>query len=277
MKNKGIIYIVGIGPGGLEHLTFKAKDVLEKSEVIVGYKTYIDLILPLIKGKEVFSTGMTQEIERCQKAIEFAMGGKKVAVVSSGDSGIYGMAGLVLELMFNRQRDEEGEKRRNGETEKQFSVSPIPRLSDSFEIEVIPGVPAFCAASALLGAPLMHDFASISLSDLLTPWDVIKKRLDAAASGDFVIVLYNPKSKKRITQIDEAIGIISRYRDAKTPVGIVRDATRKDEEIKITTLKDIKGCYDFIDMTTIVIIGNSQTFLSEGKMITTRGYERKLG
>lgn len=265
MKNKGIIYIVGIGPGGLKHLTVKAKEVLENCDIVVGYRTYVDLILPLIKGKEVFSTGMTQEVERCQKAIEFAMDGKNVAVVSSGDSGIYGMTGLVLELLEGQGSRGKGQK---------DSVRGYERLAHA--VEVIPGVPAFCAASALLGAPLMHDFASISLSDLLTPWDVIKKRLDAAAKGDFVIVLYNPKSKKRITQIDEAIGIISRYRNAKTPVGIVKNATRENEELKTTTLKDVSKCYDFIDMTTIIIIGNSQTFLSEGKMITPRGYERKL-
>lgn len=262
MKNKGIIYIVGIGPGGLGHLTIKAKEIIENCDIVVGYKTYIDLIAPLIKGKEVFSTGMTQEIERCQKAIESAMSGKNVAVVSSGDSGIYGMAGLVFELL--RVQD--------SKFKVQSSKSKEQRKTCNLTVEVVPGVPAFCAASALLGAPLMHDFASISLSDLLTPLDVIKKRLDAAAKGDFVIVLYNPKSKKRTTQIDEAIEIISRYRDAKTPVGIVKDAARQGEEMRITMLKNVSKHYDFIDMTTIIIIGNSQTFLSEGKMITPRGY-----
>ncbi|MBI5681915.1 MAG: precorrin-3B C(17)-methyltransferase [Deltaproteobacteria bacterium] len=249
MNNNGSIYIIGIGSGSIEHLTFKAKETILACDVIVGYKTYIDLISDVIKGKEIFSTGMTHEKERCQKAIEFAVSGKKVAVISSGDAGIYGMAGLVLELK-----------------------SHIPHPASHIPVSIIPGVPAFCAAGALLGAPLMNDFASISISDILTPWDTIKKRVGAAARGDFVIVLYNPKSKKRVSQLDEAINIISNFRKDETPVGIVRDATRKDEEIRITTLKDTSLHYDFIDMTTILIIGNSTTFLSDGRMITPRGY-----
>ena len=271
-SSQGAIYIVGIGPGGPEHLTFEAKKTLESCDIIVGYKTYIDLIKHVIQDKEIFSTGMTQEVERCNKAIELAISGKKVAVVSSGDSGIYGMAGLIYELMFNRQSSEEGEKRRKGEAEKQTPDSPIRRFSDSCAVEVIPGVPAFCAAAGLLGAPLMHDFASISLSDLLTPWETIKKRLEMAAEGDFVIILYNPKSKKRVSQLKEAIDIISAHRKHNTPVGIVKDATRKDEAVRVTVLGDISSHYDFIDMSTIVIIGNSTTFITDGKMITPRGY-----
>lgn len=213
----------------------------------MGYKTYIDLIKGIIPDKVIFSTGMTREVERCQKAIELAMQGKNVAVVSSGDSGIYGMAGLVLELL-------EGD------------ASHIP-------VSVIPGVPAFCAAASLLGAPLMHDFASISLSDLLTPWETIKKRVEAAAAADFVIVLYNPKSKTRISQLKEAIDIISAHRNGNTPVGIVKNAAREEEEVKIATLKEFPLHYDFIGMTTIVIIGNSSTFAAGDKMITPRGYD----
>lgn len=244
MNTYGSIHIIGIGPGGEEHLTFRAKDVILDSDVIIGYKTYIDLLSNLIKEKEIFSTGMTREVARCQKAIEFAQGGKKVAVISSGDSGIYGMAGLILELLEGRK---------------------LP-------VSVIPGVPAFCAAGALLGAPLMNDFAAISLSDILTPWDVIRKRLDAAAQGDFVIILYNPKSKKRVSQLHEAIEIIAKFRKGDTPVGIVKGAARKDEEVRISLLKDAALHYDFIDMTTILIIGNSATYLSDGRMITSRGY-----
>ncbi|MBI5048420.1 MAG: precorrin-3B C(17)-methyltransferase [Deltaproteobacteria bacterium] len=256
-SSKGSLCIVGIGPGGMEHLTFKAKESLENCDVVVGYKTYIDLIRGVIPDKEIFSTGMTKEVDRCQKAIELALQGKKVAVVSSGDSGIYGMAGLVLELL-------------QGPANPAFLLpdprSPIP-------VSVIPGVPAFCAAASLLGAPLMHDFASISLSDLLTSWEKIKKRLEMASQGDFIIILYNPKSRTRVSQLEEAIGIISVHRNENTPVGIVKNATREEEEIKITTLKEMPAHYDFIDMSTILIIGNSATFVSHKKMITPRGYD----
>lgn len=198
----------------------------------------------LIEGKELFSTGMTHEVERCKKAIELAREGKKVAVVSSGDSGIYGMAGLILELM--------------GE--------------EAIAVEVIPGVPAFVAAASLLGAPLMHDFASVSLSDLLTDWAVIEARLEAAASGDFVIALYNPKSSKRVEGLGKALEVLGRHRAGSTPVGIVRNATREDEEVIVTTLKDAPSFADKIDMLTILIIGNSSTFSANGLIITPRGY-----
>ncbi|MBI5327816.1 MAG: precorrin-3B C(17)-methyltransferase [Deltaproteobacteria bacterium] len=262
-SSKGSICIVGIGPGGIEHLTFKAKETLENSDVVVGYKTYIDLIKRLIPNKEIFSTGMTREVDRCQKAIELALQGKKVAVVSSGDAGIYGMAGLVLELLQGAGVRGQGSEGKN--------KSQISNLKS--QISIIPGVPAFCAAASLLGAPLMHDFASISLSDLLTPWETIKKRLEMTSISDFVTILYNPKSKTRISQLEEAIAIISSHRKENTPVGIVKNATRKKEEIKITTLKEMPSHYDFIDMTTIVIIGNSATFIANGKIITPRGYD----
>jgi len=199
---------------------------------------------------------MTKEVDRCQKAIELALQGKKVAVVSSGDAGIYGMAGLVFELL----------RVQNSEVKDQ-------RKTDHLTIQVIPGVPAFCAAASLLGAPLMHDFASISLSDLLTPWEIIKKRLKMASEGDFVIILYNPKSKTRVSQIEEAIDIISMHRDGNTPVGIVKNALREGEEIKITTLREMPSHYDFIDMSTILVVGNSATFISNNRMITPRGYD----
>jgi len=232
---------------------------------VVGYKTYIDLIKGVIQGKEIFSTGMTKEVNRCQKAIDLALQGKKVAVVSSGDAGIYGMAGLVLELLpESGARSQKSEEKNKSEIEK--------RKSKIF-VSVIPGVPAFCAAASLLGAPLMHDFASISLSDLLTPWETIRKRLDMASAADFVIILYNPKSKTRVSQLEEAIGIISTHRNENTPVGTVKNATREGEEIKITTLKGLPVHYDFIDMSTILIIGNSTTFVSHNKMITPRGYD----
>ena len=261
-SGKGSIYIIGIGPGGLGHLTQRAKEAFEACDTVVGYKTYIGLVSSLIKGKDVFSTGMTQEVERCNKAIELAMQGKKVAVVSSGDSGIYGMAGLVLELLVGGRWEAGGRKGKDH----------IPHPTSRTPVSIIPGVPAFCAAAGLLGAPLMHDFASISLSDLLTPWETIKKRLKMAAEGDFVIILYNPKSKKRVSQLKEAMDIISAHRKHNTPVGIVKDATREDEEVRVTVLGNFSSHYDFIDMSTILIIGNSATFITDGKMITPRGY-----
>jgi precorrin-3B C17-methyltransferase len=236
---------VGLGPGGLEDLTLRAKAALEAADCVVGYTRYVELVKPLISGKEVFSTGMTHEVERCEKAISLAREGKLVAVVSSGDSGIYGMAGLIFELLSG---------------------------DNSVAVEVIPGVPAFVAASSLLGAPLMHDFASISLSDLLTDWTLIETRCELAAKADFVIALYNPKSSKRVEGLGKALEVIGRYRQGSTPVGIVRNASRKDEEVIVTTLKEAPSFAEKIDMLTILIIGNSSTFSEGGRLITPRGY-----
>lgn len=241
------LYVIGIGPGGAEHITDRAKAALEKCDVIVGYTTYVKLVKPFIGDKEVLSTGMTKEVERCRTAIGLAASGRTTALVCSGDAGIYGMAGLVLELI-----KEDG--------------SNVP-------VEVVPGVPSFVAASAILGAPLMHDFASISLSDLLTPWETIKKRLDAAASADFVIVLYNPKSRTRTWQLKEALEVIGSHRSPETPVGIVRNATREGEDAKVVKLSEVTDHYDSIDMKTLLVIGNSTTYLSGGSIITPRGYK----
>ncbi len=206
---------------------------------------------------------MKGEVERCRKAIELARGGRKVAVISSGDAGIYAMAGLVLELALS------SDKGNNGDKETPEALLP--------EIDVIPGLPAFVSAASILGAPLMHDFASISLSDLLTPWELIKKRVDRASSADFVIILYNPKSKTRVTQLPEAIEIIRRYRGDDTPVGVVRNSSREDERARITTLSRLPELYPEIDMSSLLIIGNSQSFSSvrAGKewFITPRGYK----
>lgn len=207
---------------------------------------------------------MMHEVERCQKAIDIAMQGKRVAVVSSGDSGIYGMAGLVLELLKGQGA------RGRGKGQEKYTPSPQPPAPI---VTIIPGVPAFCSAASLLGAPLMHDFASISLSDLLTPYDVILKRVKAAAEADFVIALYNPKSKKRIKQIEDVREILLKYRDSSTPVGIVKSASRENEEIKITTLNGLSDYYDFIDMQTIVIVGNRSSYIYNNKIITPRGYK----
>ena len=220
---------------------------MDGAEVVIGYGTYLDLIRPLLAGKEVVHSGMRQERERCGKAIELASAGRCVALVSGGDPGIYGMAGLVLEML---------------------SRHPAPQ--PSIAVEVIPGIAALNACASKLGAPLTHDFASISLSDLLTPWEVIEKRLEAASSADFVIVLYNPKSRGRKEQIVKARDMILRYRDGNTPVGIVRHATRDDEAITITTLEGMLNSN--IDMQSTVIIGNSKTFQWESFLITPRGY-----
>lgn len=194
---------------------------------------------------------MTQEVERCRKAIEWAREGKKVAVISSGDSGIYGMAGVVLQLAAC----EKGPQQRG------------------YDLEVIPGIPAFVSAAALLGAPLMHDFASISLSDLLTPWEKIEQRLEAAASADFVIILYNPKSTKRVVGLSRAIEIVQRHRKSDTPAGLVRNAAREGQDVTVTTLEGLKGLTGSVDMLSIIIIGNSATFTAGNGIITPRGYK----
>jgi len=252
------LFVVGIGPGDLKHMTFEAREAIESADVVVGYATYLDLIEPLLIGKEVVSSGMMREVERCREALAIAGSGKTVALVSSGDAGVYGMAGLVLELAAGGIRPED-------EVERPSSLSKP-------EIIIVPGVSAVQAAAAVLGAPLMHDFAVISLSDLLTPWQTIRKRLAAVAAADFVVALYNPRSKGRVTQIEEARAILLASRPPQTPVGIVRNACRAGEEKVVTTLAEM---LDFeIDMFSIVIIGNAASFVDgEGRMVTPRGYE----
>lgn len=237
---------MGIGPGSLDDMTPRARQAIVSADIVVGYNTYIALIRPLVENKPLIGTAMMQEIERCQMAVDEALTGKKLAVVSSGDPGIYGMAGLILELVM-----------------KQPEVAR-PKVT------VIPGISAVGAAAAILGAPLMHDFAVISLSDLLTPWELIKKRAEMAAAGDFVIAIYNPKSKKRVTQIEEIRQIVLAHRPSSTPVGIVHQASRTGEEMEISSLAAFTALP--IDMFSLVIIGNSQTYVAGGRMITPRGY-----
>lgn len=237
---------MGIGPGSLEDMTPRARQAIETADIVVGYTTYITLINALLENKKLIGTGMMQEIERCQMAVDEARTGKKVAVVSSGDPGIYGMAGLILEL-----------------------VMKLPETGRP-EVNVIPGISAVGAAAAILGAPLMHDFAVISLSDLLTPWELIKKRAEMAAAGDFVIAVYNPKSKKRVTQIEEIRRIVLAYRPGSTPVGIVHQASRPGENMALSSLDKFTEMP--IDMFSLVIIGNSQTYIAGNRMITPRGY-----
>lgn len=236
--------MVGIGPGARDGMSQKALDALKNSDTIVGYKLYIDLIADIVKDKEVIASAMRKEIERVALAIQEAQLGKIVSIISSGDPGVYGMAGLALELAYKENLD-------------------LP-------IEIIPGIPAANAAAAVLGAPLMHDYAVISLSDLLTPWEIIEKRVKYAAEADFVIVLYNPMSSQRDWQLAKASEIILRHKSPNTPVGIVKDVSREDESVILTTL-DKMTTYP-IGMTTIIIIGNSTTFIYRNYMVTRRGY-----
>lgn len=242
----GEIAVVGIGPGSLGDMTPRALSAIREADLVVGYNAYIDLIHTIVADKEIVGTGMMQEVERCSLAIRHAAAGKKVAVVSSGDPGIYAMAGLVLELLMKLPKEERPKAR------------------------IISGISAVSASAAILGAPLMHDFAVISLSDLMTPWELIKKRAELAAQGDFVVALYNPKSKKRTRHIEEIREIMLRHKSPDTPVGIVRGATRADESAVISTLDAFTK--EKIDMFSLVVIGNSNTYVEDSFMITPRGY-----
>ena len=246
-SGQGKLYVVGTGPGAKKHMTLAACAALEEVDIIIGYQTYLDLIPEFLEGKEVVASQMMKEVDRTQKALDLVADGKKVALVSGGDPGIYAMAGLVFEMA-----------REHGLT---------------LDIEVIPGIAALNACAARLGAPLMHDFCAISLSDLLTPADLIEKRLEAAASADFVIVIYNPKSKRRTELIEKAREITLKYRPADTPVGIVTAATRDNETVVLSTLDKFTG--QEINMQSCVIIGNSKTFAWQDLLVTPRGYANK--
>ena len=239
-----MIYVIGIGPGCRDLMTQEAISAMEDAEVIVGYKTYIKLVEDFVKDKEVVQNGMRKEVDRCQDAIDIAKTGKKVAVISSGDAGIYGMAGLILELITKQELD--------------------------IHVKVVPGVTASIGAAAVLGAPIMHDFCHISLSDLMTPWEVIEKRLRLAAEADFVICLYNPRSKGRSEHLAKAFKIMGEFKDGSTPVGIVKDVGREDQEKFICTFDTMD--FERVDMTTMVIIGNKSTYIHDDLMITPRGY-----
>jgi precorrin-3B C17-methyltransferase len=245
-------------------MSVRAVGVLQSVDAIVGYTTYIDLIRPLISEKPVImSTGMKKETERVQAAIRIAREGKSCALVSSGDPGVYAMAGLVFEIC-----------RDNDIPLLPLSATrPKSMNGKALRFEIVPGIPALCAGASLLGAPLMHDFAAISLSDLMTPWDRIEARLTAAAESDFVIVLYNPRSKKRRTHLERAQQIIMRHREANTPVGIVRRAMRDGEQVQIVPLGNLHKAE--VDMQTTVFIGNSATRTYAEYMVTPRGYADK--
>ena len=238
----GKIFVVGFGAGDKQNMTFEAYKALEMSEVVVGYTKYVELMRKVFPEKRYVATGMKKEIDRCKIALDYAMMGKCVAFISSGDSGIYGMAGIMLEVAKNT----------------------------SIEVEIVSGVTALSSCASILGAPIMHDFAVISLSDLMTPLELIYKRIECAAQGDFVIGIYNPKSVKRSDYLSHAADIIMKYRSKDTPVGIVRNSGRDDQSYKISTLENLEN--EYVDMFTIVIVGNSSTYTHNNRMITPRGY-----
>lgn len=241
---RNLVYVVGLGPGDPQFLTAQAKTALENADVLCGYTVYIDLIRSFYPEKEVHATGMTKEIDRCRWALETAQSGKTVALVCSGDAGVYGMASLILELASNYP---------------------------SVEIEVIPGLTAALSGGAVLGAPLAHDFCVISLSDRLTPWEIIEKRLACAAMGDFCVAIYNPSSKGRPDYLQRAVRILLQNgKSEETVCGIVRNIGRERQQSEIITLRELENKQ--VDMFTTVYIGNKTTKNIEGKMVTPRGY-----
>ncbi|PPK79203.1 precorrin-3B C17-methyltransferase [Lacrimispora xylanisolvens] len=244
MKTTGKLYVIGIGPGSYEDMTIRAVNALNDSEIIVGYTVYVDLLREHFPEKEMLTTPMRQEQERCQMAILKALEGKRVAMVCSGDSGVYGMSGLILQLA---------------------------KESPDLEIEVIPGVTAALSGGAVLGAPLGHDFAVISLSDLLTPMELIEDRLKNSARSDMVICLYNPSSKKRADYLKNACDIVLQHQKPETVCGLVRNIGRDGEEMEVLTLSQLKDTN--VDMFTTVYIGNSMTREINGRMVTPRGYK----
>jgi len=249
----GKLYIVGVGPGHHDHMTFRAKRVIEESDTIVGYETYVNLVEDLIDGKDIHRYAMTQEVERAHQCIDLAKEGKIVSLVSSGDPGIYGMAGLIFEIL--------AESGWNPETDLQ--------------VELVPGVSALNSCASLIGSPLMTDFAVVSMSDLLVPWEIIVKRVEAAAQGDYVIVIYNPSSKKRIHQLQDTRKLLLKYRKPSTPVAIIKGAFRKSQTIVMTDLEHLEEHSDKLGMISTVIVGNSSTYNFKDLMINPRGYTSK--
>lgn len=234
------LYVVGIGPGGKDDMTVRSLRAIEECQVVVGYRFYIELIGDLIGDKQVIQTGMKGEIERCKLAIEKVRAGVNTCIVSTGDAGLYGMAGPILEM------------------------------ADGIDVEVVPGVTSSFSAASVLGAPIMHDFCTISLSDLLTPWETIEKRLELASDADFVIAIYNPRSKGRPEHLKHAIDIMLGHKPQDTPVGIVKNSGRDGQQSLITTLSKI-DC-ECVDMMSVLIVGNRESYVEGGRIITPRGY-----
>ncbi|MGX8705802.1 MAG: precorrin-3B C(17)-methyltransferase [bacterium] len=239
----GKLWVVGIGPGDYDEMTIKAVNALNACDVIVGYHVYVELVKQHFPDKDFFTTPMRKEADRCRLALDMARDGKNVAMICSGDAGIYGMAGLIFEL-----RGEDA----------------------SVEVEVVGGLTAATSGGCRLGAPLTHDFAVISLSDLLTPWETIERRLDCAAAGDFGIALYNPRSVKRADYLQRACDIVLRHQSPETVCGVVRNIGREGEETRVMTLRELRD-YE-ADMFTTAFIGNSATKVIDGRMVTPRGY-----
>lgn len=243
------LFVAGIGPGGPEFLTGEAREALSRAQVLCGYTVYVDLVAPLFPGKETYTSPMTKELERCRWALETAQSGRDVAFVCSGDAGVYGMAGLLLQL-----------------------APQFPAV----EIRVVAGVTAALSGGAVLGAPLGHDFCVVSLSDLLTPWEVIENRLRCAARGDFCLCLYNPSSRKRAGYLQKACDILlEEGRSPQTVCGWVKNIGREGQESRVLSLLDLRG--EQLDMFTTVFVGSSATQEVNGRMVTPRGYEQKCG
>lgn len=242
----GKLFLVGIGPGSVQDRTPRAAEAISSCDVVVGYDPYVEAVRDLLTTQEVLTSGMMKETERCRAAINEALSGKKVCLISSGDAGVYGMAGLAMEM--------------------------AAADNDTVDMEVVPGVTAANSAAALMGAPLMLDSATISLSDLLVPWELIVKRLEAVAAADLVVSLYNPRSKRRVLQLEEATRIMLQYRPGTTPVGIATAVGTEDQFLVLTDLDHLLG--QEVGMRSIVIIGNSTTCLLGGRMVTPRGYYR---
>jgi precorrin-3B C17-methyltransferase len=234
-------------------MTFRAKKAIEESDTIVGYTTYVKLVQDLISGKDVYEYAMTQEVERAQQCIDLAKQGKTVSLVSSGDPGIYGMAGLIYETLAESGWD--------------------PKTG--LQVEIVPGVSALNSCASIIGSPLMTDFAVLSMSDLLVPWEIIIKRVEAAAQGDFVIVIYNPASKKRIHQLQDTRKILLKYRKPSTPVAIIKGAYRESQTVVLTDLENLENHSDKLGMISTVIVGNSSTYNYKDLMINPRGYTSK--
>ncbi|MEA3324922.1 MAG: precorrin-3B C(17)-methyltransferase [Euryarchaeota archaeon] len=247
------LYIVGIGPGCPDLMTVAAQQAILESDYVIGNTTYLDQIEPLLPEKLVITSSMGEELARARHALELASGGNTVSIISGGDSGVYGMAGIVLEIA---EKDGAG-------------------ADADTQILVIPGVTAANAAASILGSPITSDFATISLSDLLTPWEDIEKRISSAAASDFVIVLYNPKSRNRNTNFARCIEIVRRHKSGSVPVGLVKNAYRDGERAVVTTLERVLDYDDFVDMHTTAIIGNSESRIWRERIITPRGYHRK--
>ncbi|PIE79990.1 MAG: precorrin-3B C(17)-methyltransferase [Chloroflexi bacterium] len=243
----GSIVVVGMGPGALDQMTPAARAAIETADAIVGYTTYLKLIADLAPGVPRARSGMRQEVQRINKAVALAAAGKRVAVISSGDAGIYGMAGLVHEVVAERNL--------------------------ALDVEVMPGISALNGAAALLGAPLMTDFAVISLSDQLTPRADILQRVEAATKADFILCLYNPKGRKRVEPFALTCAILEQHRAPDTPVGVVRAAYREKQHVEITTVANLRDAD--VNMVTILIVGNGRTRIIDGKMVTPRGYGEK--